>query len=137
MKKIEEYPAIKAILDKCHDDIQRVAGKKVYVKFFLKFREIDTDTLRRIVCTSCSVPWETVISEKGGGMVIIARQLYCFFALFVQQKAAAVVAREINRDQNTVKYAAERVQSMIDTNDELYMPYIKAVEDRINKAITV
>lgn len=138
MRKIEDYPKIKAILDKCYDDIQLWSQKKVSVKFSLKFLEIDTDTLRKIVCTSCGVSWETITSEKTGGMVTIARQLYCFFAIHVQQKDAGIVAHEINRNKtDAVKYAADRVQAMIDTNDELYMPYIKVVEDRINKAITV
>lgn len=135
MKKIEEYPAIKAILDKCYEDIQRVTGKKVSVNFSLKFREVDTPQLRFIVAKCCGVTWEQITSDKSGGMVIIARQLYCFFARIIQNKTLEGIGNEINRKHETVSYSLERMQAMIDTNDELYMPYVKAIEEAINKTI--
>lgn len=133
MKKIEDYPEIKAILDKCADDIQAVAGKKCYVKFTIKFRDIDTDTMRRIICRVCQVTWEQVVGDVRGGPVIIARHLYCYFARFVQKKSFPQIGTEINRAHMTVMASCERMQNMIDTKDDLYMHYINSVEALINK----
>lgn len=133
MKKIDDYPEIKSVLDKCYEEIQTVTGKKCYVKFIIKFRDIDTDNLKRIICRACEVTWEQVTGSYSGGGVIIARHLYCYYARLIQEKSFPRIASEINRVYMTVMASCKRVQDMIDSNDELYMHYISKIEILINK----
>lgn len=132
---IQKIPGLQPILDKCFHDIQQATGKKVSVVFKLIFREVDAAQLRHIICKACEVSWEQLAGESRKGSVIIARQLYMYFARTVQRKSLQAIGGEINRDHTTVIMAVKKIENMIDTNDELYMPYIKIIEEQINKIL--
>lgn len=137
MTAFEKWPGLKDILDKCIYECETLIGKKVSVKFSLKFHHLTTEQLATIICDVCEVKWEQVISESRKASIILARHLFCYFAFTVQKKTLWEIAHIIHRtDHSTIVHARDKVKKMIETNDEMYMPAFQAVEDRINEIVT-
>jgi len=88
-----------------------------------------------IVCRNCEVSKEDVIRGPRKSSIIIARHLYCWFAMNLSGKTSIEIGNSINRDHSTVLHARDKVQNMIDTNDELYMPYYTPISEQVNKII--
>lgn len=131
--KIERIPGLKDLLDKCYDDIATLTGKRVSVTFNIKFKEVTADHLRHIICRVCEVSWEDILTGPRKGSIIIARQLFCWFAMNVAGITCTETARILNKNHATILVSRDKVQNMIDTDDELYMVYFKPVNEAVNK----
>jgi chromosomal replication initiation ATPase DnaA len=139
MKKIpdiDKIPGLKDVLSECRKKVEELVGHKVTIHFNLKFHHLPSAELARIICQVCEVSWEQVISENRKAPIVIARHLYAFFALKVQKKALWQVQEALGRaDHSTICHARDKVQRMIDSQDDLYMPFITECEKRIGEFI--
>jgi chromosomal replication initiation ATPase DnaA len=135
---IDKIPGLKDVLIKCRKEIEVLMGKEVTVFFKIKVRHLTTNDLARIICEVCEVKWEQVISESRKAPLVMARHFFIFFSLRYQKKTQDQIAVVINRDDHsTVIHARDKIQNMLDTNDELYMPYYTEIDKRINEILAV
>ena len=130
-----EIRGLKEILNECQEKIEEVLGLKVKVYCRQEFPYLNTLELKIIICETCEVMWEEVVSSGKGEHIKIARQLYCYFAYTVQGKTVTLIGKTVNRDHTTVIHSCKRVQDMIDTKDGTYMPYYLEVQRRIYELI--
>jgi chromosomal replication initiation ATPase DnaA len=138
MSQTKEIPGIRDVLVKCRQGIESILGKEVTVFFKIKVRHLSTNDLARIICEVCEVKWEQVISESRKAPIVMARHLFIYFSLRYQKKTQDQIAVVINRDDHsTVIHARDKIQNMVDTNDELYMPYFTEIDKRINEILAV
>lgn len=132
MNNAHDIPGLKPILEKCQQDIEKLLDQKVTVYYSLKVHHLPSSKLVDIISEVTEVPWSVVLKGGRKGPIVIARQLYCYYAFTVQRKTLADIARVIGRDHTSVIAARDRIAEMIATNDELYMPYVNSVESQIN-----
>jgi chromosomal replication initiation ATPase DnaA len=138
MSQTKEIPGIRDVLVKCRQGIESILGKEVTVFFKIKVRHLSTNDLARIICEVCEVKWEQVISDSRKAPIVMARHLFIYFSLRYQKKTQDQIAVVINRDDHsTVIHARDKIQNMVDTNDELYMPYFTEIDKRINEILAV
>ncbi len=133
MNAIDRVPGLQEILDECKNKIENLTGEKVSIHYTIKFHHLATSDLARFICEICEVSWEKVASDSRKAQYIIARHLYCYFARTVQKKTLKHIAEVLGgRDHTTIIHAVDKVKTMIEINDELYIhPY-----NEIQKLIT-
>lgn len=136
-KAIDKIPGLKALLDKCQDDVTALTGVPVTVFYRIKFHHLSTSDLMRIVCDVCEVSWAMILCDSRKSHYVIARHLYCWFAFNVQKKNLTVIGRILGKDHTTVLYARNKVDDMKAINDELYMVPFLEIERRIDEIMTV
>lgn len=124
---------IQGILDDCRKQIEAEIGVEVTINYNLKFHHLGTFELREIVLSVCNVSWFELTSKSRKSEIIIARQLYSFFARHIQRKSLSAIATEVgNADHTTAMNSIQVVRDMIDSKNELYMQYFTEIEKRIN-----
>jgi chromosomal replication initiator protein len=132
-----EIPGIRDILRECREKIELLIGEKVTVSYRIRIHQISTSDLARIVCAVCGVTWEQLTSSSRYSHLVIARQLYCYFSRTVQRIPLAKIGQILGgRDHTTVIHNLDRVEAMMFTKDELYMPLIAEIEEEINKTLS-
>lgn len=131
--EIDKVPGLRAILNKCQEDIEQLTKLPVTVYYRIKFHHLSSPDLIRIICEVCDVSWEQIKSNFRKSHYVIARQLYCWFAFQVQKKKLCTIAEKIGRDHTSVIHSRDKVQNMIETNDELYMEPFQEIQRRIDE----
>lgn len=133
MKTIHDIPGVVEELDRCQARVSELIGSPVAIRYELKVYNLTTSRLLKIIQEECGVSWRNV--QEGGRKsdLVIARHLFCYFGWFHAKLTLPVMADIIRRDHTTVIHGRDKVTKMIETSDDLYMPYINAVENRINE----
>lgn len=132
-KEKEVVTKIHGILDSCRKQIEKEIGVEVTINYKLKFHHLSTYELREIVLSVCNVTWAELTSKVRKSEIIIARQLYSFFARTVQKKSLRVISDEVgNGDHTSVMHSVKIIRDMIDSKNELYIQYFTEIESRIN-----
>ena len=132
---IEKIAGLKEILEKCRVDIEQLISVPVSVNYRIKFHHLPTSELIKIICDTCEVKWHEVQGESRKSHIIIARQLYCYFATQIQKKSLVTVGGMINRDHTTVIHNRDKIITMKANGDELYMIAFNEIERRIDELI--
>ena len=132
---IDKVPGLREILNKCQQDIEELTKIPVSVFYRMKFHHLSTSDLTRIVCQVCEVTWVDILSQSRTAHIVIARHLYCYFAVTVQKKSLELVGKILHRDHTSIIHARDKIIAMKQNNDELYMtPYFE-IERRIDELI--
>lgn len=130
---IDKIPGLRQLLNKCQDDITELTGVPVTVFYRIKFHHLSTEALIRIICQVCEVTWAQITSDVRKSHYVIARHLYCWFAVNVQKKNLAAVGKILGRDHTTIIHARNKVDIMKANNDELYMVPFTEINRRIDE----
>lgn len=133
--EIDKVPGLREILKKCQQDIEKLTNVEVTVFYRIKFHHLSTADLTRIICNVCEVTWQQVLSDSRKSHIVIARQLYCHLAITVQKKNLVAISRILNRDHTTIMHARDKVITMIEMQDELYMVPLLEIERQIEDII--
>lgn len=135
MKTITDIPGLKDILDDCSGKVSALIGAPVRIHYSLKFNRLNTEDLITIICDVCEVKWDDIVKQDRKIAPRMARQFYCYFAYAYQKKQLVTIAHRLQRDHTTVIHGRDRIITMVETNDELYMPYFIEIKNRIEKII--
>lgn len=128
---IDKLPGVRAILDKCQDDVQAMVGIPVKVYFNLKFKLLPTEELLRIVMEVCDVTHSKMVSPRRQFQYVLARQLFSYFARTVQGKTLESIGKVLQQDHSSVIKSISKVKDMIDTKNEMYVPAFNEISERI------
>lgn len=137
LSEVDKIPGLKQILDNCQKEVEQLTGYPVSVFYRLKFHHLTTSELIRIICDVCEVTWPQIVSDSRRIHIVIARQLFCWFALTVQQKTLSRIGEILGRDHTTVIHSRNKVLAMKETGDELWMSAYTEIENRINSLVIV
>lgn len=134
--EIDKVPGLRQILDQCQKDIMELTGIPVTVSYKLKFHHLSTSSLIQIICEVCEVSWVNVMSKNRKISLVVARHLFIYFSLLYQKKTLTTIADFLQyKDHTTVIHARDKVQNMIDSHDDLYMPLIIEIKTRIDNLL--
>ncbi|MGQ0740183.1 MAG: helix-turn-helix domain-containing protein [Bacteroidota bacterium] len=131
--EIDRVPGLREILSKCQQDIEQLTNIPVTVFYRIKFHHLSTSDLTRIICEVCEVSWQHILSDSRKSHYVIARQIYCYLAYTIQKKSLALIGKILGRDHSTVIAARDKVITMKDVGDELYMIPLLEIERRIDE----
>lgn len=112
-------------------EMEGVLGVEVEVEYKIKKREAALDKLAKIVCFTCNVQWNDIISPRRTHDLMIARQIFCWFAKVILKNGYVRIGRFVHRDHATVMYSRKVIDRMIVTNDDMYMKPLREINDML------
>jgi chromosomal replication initiation ATPase DnaA len=128
---INIIPGLKELLDETQEKIQSLIGKPVSVHYEIRKHESSLLDLMDMVSAVGGVSVEEIKGHTRERRVLVWRQVYCWYGYHWCKRTLKEVGVSINRDHTTVITAIDRVNNMIDTNDELYTMPMEAVKEKI------
>ncbi len=121
MLELYENPVVEAIMRKAERDISYIIGSPVVLivkkrapsendDMVLPEREL----LMGTIMTVCGVTWDEVKSKSRKREIVLARQLYCFFARKHLHTTYKVIGEDIGgRDHTTAIHGARTMEDLI------------------------
>lgn len=135
MKTVNDIPGLKEILQECQQKVTTLLGRPVVIHYSMTINSVPYSQLAAIICQVCSVTWKSILDHDRKANVVIARQLFCYFASEVLHKQVTEIGRIIGKDHTTVIHGRGKIRNMIDTEDDLYCPIINEVQGLLDQIL--
>lgn len=124
MLTIYENPCVMDILEKAKSDILLMTGTPVKIKMFAVSDSAERVAyLREVVCLTCGVLWEEILSPSRKRHIATARFFYCVFAKAYLMQTVTKIAKDINRDHATVLHSLQAVDDWMCFDDRIRTTY--------------
>lgn len=133
MITIENSAALRRIMCRCEEEIKKEIGQEVTLSYRLKYDLLSTEELKNLICDVCEVYWDDILSSKRSRIQVAARQLFCHYAVKIQNKTVTEIGKILNRDHTTVIYSRDTIKDRIHTGDGSIMPFYLECEKRLAK----
>jgi len=130
---IDVVPGLKEILDKSQEDIQKILGRPVTVNYKINKHKHSFDDLTNAVCLACEITLPELKSNSRIQKLVIARQIFCWFGYNWCKFTVTDIGLFIGRDHSTVIVSREKVNDMMDINDQEYMQKMELVRMNLLK----
>lgn len=135
IEMIDRIPGLRAILDKCQEEVVKLTGVDVSVYFRLKFHRLTTNELANIICEVCDVKWDELVGKSRKTHYVVARHLFCYFSFFYQKQKLRRIAEVLDIDHTSVIHARDKVVTLLSVNDELYCIPAAEIKQLIDKLL--
>lgn len=125
---------IKEVMDNTSKQLKDILGKPVTLIYKLKVNDISAEHIIQTVCKVCNITWSKMMDKSKSLEVVVPRQITAWllarYCGYTQEK----IAQEFGKaDHSVVSHMIQRVNEMLDTNDELYTRPLKTIESCILK----
>lgn len=132
-KQIEKIPGLKDVLDSTALKVEEIIGRPVTVSYKINILGVTVSELMDIVCEVCDVERNDVLSERRYQELVVARQLFCWFANRELKQTLAHIGKVLKRDHTTVIHSVKTVDDMIYTSNLHYCTLFNTVQDSFNQ----
>lgn len=130
---------VEAILLRATNDINSITGRRVTVECkewqdgSLKALNEKDAMLRQFVCEVCEIDWEQLTLKTRKRDIVLARQLYCWFAYsWVKINYKAIGEIVGGRDHTTAIHSCQTVKDLLDIKDPKMTHYHQRITVKIN-----
>lgn len=131
------HPDKRKIADEMIVVFQKSLGDIVGLPVILTYRVAPHEEkilkLQQIIADAFGMSWEVIKSNGRYMNVVIARQLFCWFAFYECGIHKSRIGEIIGKDHTSVIHSIQKIKNMIDTKDDYIMPFFKKVEEILNQ----
>jgi chromosomal replication initiation ATPase DnaA len=119
---------VQQILDEASNKVSEVFGKEVRV-FCNRGIQNNIQRLSEAICEYFTISWDQLIANNREHERVIARQLFCWFAIKYFNYKKVQIASLLDRHHTSVIHAIKTVDDMIYTKDEEYVKDIQVIRE--------
>lgn len=131
---IEKQLRIKEVMDNTSKQLKEILGKPVTLIYKIKVNDISAEHIIQTVCKICNITWSEMIGKTKTNHVVVPRQLTAWLLALYCGYTREKIAQEFGKaDHSVITHMIQRVNDMLDTNDELYTRPLKTIESCILK----
>lgn len=137
---VQEAKGVSEVIERAQDAISFLSGRKVSLMIIVlnegaeseKLRKRDI-LLRQIILDVCEVEsWEKLISKDRKRELVIARQLYCYYAKQVLGSSLKTIGKAVGgRDHTTAIHSIQTIKDLVCTKDADLLNSMKQIENKI------
>lgn len=133
MREIDKYPGIKEALDEAQEKIQMILELPVTVNYALVVHKPPTlDMVMQMISEVTNVSVAMIKSDVRETKYVIARQLFCWYAVTWCKYTMVKVGLFLGKDHTTVVHSRNKVNDMIQTGDVEYKALINQMSEKIS-----
>lgn len=131
------HPAVRKVIERCEKEVRNLTGNpSVAISFVDDYYTLDFERISKVVCSVTKLPLDQIVSQSRKKELTQSRQLIAYYA----KKFTKLNYREIgehlgDRDHTTIMSSIERVNDLIDSNDEDICDMVNKINRRLRQLI--
>ncbi|MGN6438520.1 MAG: helix-turn-helix domain-containing protein [Agriterribacter sp.] len=120
---------IQTVLKSAGESIAQLIGREVEVFYRLKDNRVNVTTIWNAVLAVTGVSDQSIMGKARYKEIVSARQLFCYLAKRYTGLTLVEIGKYLGgRDHTTVIHSLQRMNELIDSNDDIVIDMIAKVE---------
>jgi chromosomal replication initiation ATPase DnaA len=131
------HPAVRKVIEKCEQQVREMTGNySVSISFINDYYTLEFDRIAHEICKITRVSFDDLKTPSRKTKLVQTRQLIAFYA----RRFTKISFREIgehfgDRDHTTIMASIDRLNNLIDSNDEDICNMVNKINRRLREVI--
>lgn len=134
--QLSVLPAVYKLVTDAEHRISNLVGYRVKLKMDMTGEELTETFLQVIVTSECDVTWVGMIGKCRQQNLIVARQIYSYFAYYYLKQNSIYIGRTLKKDHSTILHYLTKAKEYIQVQDGMFIRKFKAIEKKITNETT-
>lgn len=130
--EINVLPAVCKMLRDTENSISSLIGHKVKLEMNISEKELTETYLQVLVTTKCKVSWAEMIGRSRKQHIVLARQIYSYYAYHHLCQTSPYIGQALKRDHSTILHYLSMVSQYMRVQDEMFQKKFNEIEKELS-----